>query len=213
MNHLSRLFLLVPAVGTLLLFAGTAQATLINIVVQGTWEATNPNAIVNGLLLGDGDTFLFQATYDDATLFNGDDGVTASIDPAINPGTSLTITLPHLAGAPNPLVFTHDDHVDIGFAPTAQIEFDGSDAITDPGPFRNFEATIEFSFNGDQYTFDTSFHFIQEETNLNNESEGFQLVAVGAGSDHLEIIPEPSTGLLFGGGLLGLAARARRRKP
>jgi Cys-rich repeat protein len=133
-----------------------------------------------------------KATYDDATFFNGSEGVTATIDPAINAGTSFNVIIPHAAGAPNPVLFDHSDHTDIGFAPNAQIEFDGADAGT-PGNFRNFEIHVDFLFAGDAHDFDTFMGAIQPETDMFNQSQGFNLAAVGAGVDHLDVVTNDIT--------------------
>ena len=171
-----------------ILFVSGASAALIDIVVIGTWENANPSPIVNQFGLMDGDKFVMKSTYDDSTFFNGADGVTASITPGINPGTSFDLIIPHLAGGePNPLLFDHSDHIDIGFAPTAEIEFDGPNAGS-PGNFRNFEIHVEFNFNGDQMEFDTFFGAIQEETFLTNASQGDQLAAISGGADHLAVV-------------------------
>ncbi len=184
-----RIFLLAGLLVTGLmptLFVSGASAALLDIVVVGTWEAAN-NPIVNPFGLAAGDNFVMKATYDDATFFNGQDGVTASIDPAVNPGTSFEVIIPHPGPAPSPLQFDHNDHTDIGFAPTAQIEFDGPDAGT-PGNFRNFEIHVDFIYIGDNMDLDLLKGDIQEETNLINVSEGGNLIAIGGGSNHLAVV-------------------------
>ena len=141
---------LAVAVSSLLALAWTPTPTYAafqNIVVVGTWESANVNTTINPFGWVDGDKYVMKSTYDDTTFFNGAEGVTASIDPGINPGTSFELILPHPdGGPPNPLLFAQFDHIDIGFAPTAQIEFGGTDATTNPGVFRNFEFHFEFSF-------------------------------------------------------------------
>jgi hypothetical protein len=164
-----------------------ALAAFVDVVVVGTWENTNVPP-VNVLGLVNGDKFVMKGTYDDTTLFNGPEGVTATIDPTVNAGTSFDLIIPHSAGAPNPLVFDHSDHRNIGFAPFAEIEFNGSDATVDPGFFRNFEIHIDFNFGPNAYDFDTFMGAIQEETALFNETQGFNLAAVGTGADHLQVV-------------------------
>ena len=186
---MKRIFLLVGLLvaGLMpILFVSGASAALIDIVVVGTWEAAN-SALFNPFGLVAGDKFVMKATYDDATFFNGQEGVTASIDPAVNPGTSFEITIPHPGVAPSPLQFDHTDHTDIGFAPTAQIEFDGPNAGT-PGNFRNFEIHVDFNYNGDNMDLDLLMGDIQEETFLTNVSQGGNLVAIGAGANHLAVV-------------------------
>lgn len=175
------------------LFCVPASATLIDIVVLGTWESTNVNPSINKFGFSNGDKFVMKSTYDDTTLFNGSEGVTAAVDPTINAGTSFEVIIPHAAGAPNPLEFDHTDHTDIGFAANAEIEFDGSDATTDPGSFRNFEIHVDFSFAGDDMDFDTFMGAIQPETDMFNISSGGNLAAVGDGAEHLEIVTNDMT--------------------
>jgi hypothetical protein len=170
------------------LLAAPAAGTLIDIVVVATWESANVSPVINKLGFVDGDKFVMRAVYDDTTLFDGTEGVTATIDPTVNAGTSFNVIVPHAAGAPNPLLFDHADHTFIGFAPNAQIEFDGTDAVLDPGVFRNFEIHVDFSFAGDLHDFDTFKGPIQTETDMFNESQGYNLAAVGAGADHLAIV-------------------------
>ncbi len=175
------------------LVATTASAAPIDIVVIGTWESTNVSSTINPFGLSNGDRFVMKSTYDDTTLFNGSEGVTAAVDPTVNPGTSFEVVIPHAAGAPNPLVFDHTDHTDIGFAPTAQIEFDGTDATTDPGSFRNFEIHVDFNFAGNDMDFDTFMGAIQPETDLFNISQGGNLAAVGDGAEHLQVVTNDVT--------------------
>jgi hypothetical protein len=116
-------------IGVLICSGGSSSvdAALIDISVEGTWEVTNSNATINPFGLEDGDKFHVQATYDDTTLFNGDDGVTAALDPSIVMNTMINVVIPHNGPGLNPLVFTRADHISIGFAPWAQIEFDGTE--------------------------------------------------------------------------------------
>ena len=184
-----------------LLAASPASATPIDIVVIGTWESANVDSTINPFGLVDGDRFVMKSTYDDSTLFNDTtgEGVTASIDPGVNAGTSLEVIIPHATmdsmSTPNPVILTQADHTDIGFAPTAQIEFDGTDATTDPGAFRNFEIHADFSFGTDQidldlyYATDTS----QAVSELYNETQGFNIAAAGTGVDHLEVVTNDMT--------------------
>ena len=174
-------------------FVSPASAALIDIVVLGTWESTNVNSTINPMGLSNGDKFVMKSTYDDTTFFNGSEGVTAAVDPTVNPGTSLEVIIPHAAGPPNPIELDHADHTSIGFAPTAQIEFNGTDATIDPGVFRNFEIHVDFSWGGQQFDFDAFMGAIQEETDLFNESQGFNLAAVGDGSAHLEVVTNDVT--------------------
>jgi hypothetical protein len=171
----------------LLFFATAASAALIDITVVGIWESANVSPIYNKFGLVGGDRFVMRATYDDTTLFDGSEGVTATIDPAVNPGTSFNVIIPHLAGGPNPLLFDHSDHTDIGFAPFVQIEFDGPNAGS-PGNFRNFEIHVDFSFAGDLHDFDTFMGAVQTESDLYNESQGFNLAGVGTGAEHLVVV-------------------------
>ena len=169
-----------------LLIGPPAGAALIDIVVVGTWESVN-NAIINPFGLVIGDKFVMKATYDDATFFNGSEGVTADVDPGINPGTSLDFIMPHNGPSPNPVTFDESDHVSIGFAPNAQIEFDGPNAGT-PGNFRNFEFHFENVFNGDSMEYDQFMGDIQEETSIFNISQGGNKAATGDGAAHLEVV-------------------------
>ncbi len=184
------------------LLVSPASAALIDIVVIGTWERTDPPLppTANTLGLNIGDRFVMKGTYDDTTLFNGSEGVTATVDPSVNPGTSFDVIIPHAAGAPNPLEFDHTDHTSIGFgAPHAQIEFDGTDATTDPGTFRNFEIHVDFPFGGDQMDLDLLFMGgIQPESALLNETRGFRVFAEGDGgpndrTPHLEVVTNDVT--------------------
>lgn len=175
-----------------ILFVSGASAALIDIVVIGTWENAHPNPVVNKFGFVVGDKFVMKATYDDATFFSGPEGVTASIDPGINPGTSFEVIIPHAAGAPNPLWFDHKDHIDIGFASTAEIEFDGPNP-GNPGNFRNFEIHTEFNFDGDQMEFDEFMSSIEEQTWILNATQAFQRAAVSGGSSHLDIVTNDIT--------------------
>lgn len=194
--------------------ASTGHAALVEITVQGTWETASGNATINpfGILVND--TFTMHAIYDDTTLFNGGDGVTAAIDPTVEAGTMFEVMIPHSAGAPNPLVFTHADHADIGFGSFAQIKFDGTDATSDPGVFRNFEFFVEFAFGGQDFElalFSSSGEPISE---MINADQGLATVADSIGGDHLEIVapvvPIPAAAWLFGSALGGLGWMRRR---
>ena len=202
----------------------TAHATLIDIGVIAIWESTNVDTTINPFGIVNGDMFYMNATYDDASFFNGADGVTASLDPGVNVGASFELIIPTSAGD---LVFDHNDHISIGFAPMAQIEFDGTDSTTDPGMFRNFEIHIEFAALGQQFQFDIIFIVGAIEADLFNASQSFNLAAMSGGSDFLQVaschpvpdclvvdppqsVPEPSTLGLLGAGLLGLFMRRKR---
>lgn len=168
--------------------APPAAAALVDLVVVGTWDTANANATVNPFGIAVGDRFVMKATYDDTTLFNGPEGVTATIDPTVNAGTSFEVIIPHAAGAPNPLLFDHADHNDIGFAPNAEIEFTGTDATTDPGLFRNFEIHTDFSFDGQDMDFDTFFGGAVPETDIFNLSQGGSAAARASGAAHLQVV-------------------------
>ena len=180
MDRYRALFASVLAGLSLPLLSFPASAALIDIVVIGTWESTN-NPVINPFGLANGDKFVVKSTYDDATFFNGSEGVTADVDPGINPGTSLEFIVPHAGVAPNPVVFDHSDHVNIGFAPNAQIEFDGPNA-GNPGNFRNFEFHFENVFNGDSMDYDQFMGAIQTETSIFNISQGGNKAATGDGT-------------------------------
>ena len=186
-----------------------ARAALIEIIVEGQWNTTHASATVNPFGLVVGDTFTMTATYDNLSFFNGPDGVTASLDPGVIPGVSFDIVIPHAAGAPNPLVFDQNDHVNIGFAAFAEIEFDGTDATTDPGSFRNFEIHTEFAFGGQSMHLDL-FFFGEPQSAIFNLTQGGLLAAESSGAGHLNVVPEPSAALLLGLGVAGLAAMRRR---
>jgi hypothetical protein len=170
------------------LLAVPASAALIDLVVVGIWESANVSPVINKFGFVDGDRFVMKATYNDATLFDGSEGVTATIDPGQVAGTSFQVIIPHAAGAPNPLLFDHSDHTDIGFAPYAQIEFTGTHPGMDPGVFRNFEIHVDFSFAGDLHDLDLYKGAIQEVAELYNESQGFNLAATGTGPEHLLVV-------------------------
>ena len=141
-----------------------------------------------------GETFEMHAIYDDTTFFNGDEGVTATIDPSINPGTMLAVIIPYVDGGPQNLVVTHEDHIDVGFAPFAQIEFDGLDATSDRGVFRNFEIHVEFVLFGSEFDLDLFWDQLPF-SDMYNVTQ-VDLAATGSGDDHLVVVPEPSAALL-----------------
>ena len=174
---LTGLLLVLPAI--------PASAALIDIVVVGIWETTN-NPVVNPFGLSNGDKFVVKSTYDDSTFFNDSGGVTAYVEPGINPGTSLQFIMPHAGVAPNPMTFDQSDHIDIGFAPFAEIEFDGPNAGS-PGNFRNFEFHFENTFAGDSMDYN-QFYVIVSETTIFNISEGGNQAATASGADHLAVV-------------------------
>lgn len=212
--HYSTLPATLIAAMTCIGFSAPGHAELIEITVEGTWEMADLDPTINPFGWVDGDTFTMLAIYDDTTFFNGDEGVTATIDPGINPGTMLAVILPYIDGGPQQLVFTHEDHIDVGFAPLAQIEFDGPDATSDPGVFRNFEIHVEFSLFGSEFDLDLFWDGL-ERSDMFNFTEG-ALAATGSGVDHLMVIPtpEPSAGLLLlsGSALLLVLGRRRARR-
>jgi hypothetical protein len=160
-----------------------ASAALIDIVVVGTWQTTD-NPVSNPFLLNPGDKFVVRSTYDDSAFFPGPEGVTTDVDPGINPGTSLEFILPHSGPAPNPVEFDQSDHINIGFAPNAQIQFDGPNAAN-PGNFRNFEFHFENVFAGDSMEYDQFLSPIDQATSfILNASQGSNPAAI-AGKDPL----------------------------
>lgn len=172
--------------------AKPASATLIDLVVVGEWASVN-NPIKNPFGFVIGGKFVMKATYDDTTFFNGPQGVTAYVDPLINPGTSLEIIFPHAGPAPNPVTFDHTDHTAIPFsapcpaipppgfcAQDAEIEFDGPDANT-PGNFRNFEWHIDGTYAGDDIDYDQYQGALNVVTEIYNIGQGGDLAAVGVG--------------------------------
>lgn len=194
-------------------FSAPGYAALIEISVEGTWESVGVDATVNPFGLVAGDKFMMHAVYDDTTFFNGDEGVTAVIDPAVNPGTRFEVIVPYFDGGLQQLVFTHADHSDIGFAPVAQIEFDGSDAATDRGVFRNFEIHVEFLLFGADFDLDLFWDGLPI-SDIVNISHGGDLAATGSGVDHLSVmptpVPVPAAVWLFASGLGLLGWQARR---
>lgn len=174
-------------------FVSQASAAPIDITVIGTWESTNVSATINPFGLANGDRFVMKSTYDDTTLFNGPEGVTATVDPSVNPGTSLEVVIPHAGPAPNPLEFDHSDHTGIGFAPNAEIEFDGTDATTDPGVFRNFEIHVDFGYAGDDMDLDLFKGPVQVESSIFNISQGGNKAATGDGAAHLQVVTNDVT--------------------
>jgi hypothetical protein len=180
---------------TLLLFlaltlnASASSGALFDIVVIGTWESTNvPPTNPAALGLVNGDKFVMKATYDDTTFFLGTgadaQGVTAYIDPSQNAGTSFDVIVPYATGV---FQFDESDHTNIGFAPFAEIEFDGL-SVANPGNFRNFEIHVDFNFGPDAYDLDLYKGVIQEVAELYNISQGGNLAATGVGPDHLEVV-------------------------
>lgn len=198
-RRLSRLALLCV---TTVAFSLPAQAALIDIVVIGTWESANIDPNINPFGLVNGDKFVMKATYDDTTFFIGvgadAQGVTASIDPTVNPGTSFEVVIPY-ASQTQSYTFDHTDHTFIGYAATAQIEFDGASVAT-PGSFRNFETHVDFTHapTGDDIDFDTYMGAIQPESDLFNITESGNLAAVGTGgpndvTPHLAVVTNDMT--------------------
>ena len=191
------------------------HASLVEIEVEGIWQLTDSDASVNPFGLVDGDTFVMKATYNDATFFDGADGVTAAIDPTVNAGTGFEIIIPHAGAAPQPLVFNHTDHI-AGFAPTAEIEFDGTDAASDRGVFRNFDFRGEVTFGTDSFELDLYFDGFDPVSEFMNADLGFEIASAGYGVGHLSVlkhealVPVPAAAWLFGSAL-GVLGWLRRR--
>jgi hypothetical protein len=182
-----------------LALAVPAQAALVDIVVIGVWDAVNPDPNRNPYDFALGDKFVMKATYDDTSLFFRADafsGVVASLDPTVNPGVSLDVIVPY--PTPNgvvtpPLTFDESDHIYIGFAPTAEIMFDGP-SVANPGNFRNFEIHTEYNyFNQNNsvnqfYHFDTFYGGVAPQTDIFNITEAGAKSATGSGSTHLSVV-------------------------
>ena len=180
-------------------FVSDASAALIDIVVVGTWESASINIpFQNPFGLVDNDKFVIRSTYDDSTFFIGTgadaQGVTASLDPSINLGTSLDFIVPHNGPNPNPVVFDQSDHINIGFAATAQVEFDGPN-LGSPGNFRNLEFHFENNFGPNDHLmhYDTFMGMIQEETTIFNIGSGLGSAATGSGPEHLTVVQNDIT--------------------
>jgi hypothetical protein len=198
MRHVSAAIAILLGAG-MVASAVPAQAALVDIVTVGVWDGANPDPADNPFGINVGDKFVMKATYDDTSLFFRADafsGVVASVDPNVNPGTSFTTIIPHTnangTGA-NPLVFTQSDHINIGFAPTAEIMFDGA-SVGNPGSFRNFEIHTEFlHFNtstrtNQDFHFDTFFGGVAPETDIFNITEGGSKAATGSGNAHVNVV-------------------------
>ena len=173
-----------PIVLLSLLLASTANAALVETLIIGTWDAASADPTTNPFGLAVGDKLLMKSTHETngPYFLNSFGFVTTTLDPSVIAGTSFEVIIPHAGAAPNPLVFDHSDHVSIGFASHAEMNFDGP-STANPGNFVAYELSAPFTFQAQSLEFDTFIVVVPESFIINFQTANF--AARGSGAMHL----------------------------
>ncbi len=80
------------------------------------------------------------------------------------------------------LHFDEFDHTNIGFAPTAEIQF-----VPSTSTFKSYEIHVDFNFSAQAFDFDTFHGIAVAETDIFNETQTFALAAQGGNAGHLAL--------------------------